>query len=73
MRLLTPEQVADLFHIKVKHLIELARQKKIPAIKIGRLWRFPEDSLRDWIGKEMSSNDHQDIDSIVKQIVSEVS
>jgi len=74
MRLLTAEEVSELFQLKVRQVKELARQGKIPAIKVGRLWRFPEDSLKDWMKNGVASkNDESEIDSVVHQIISEVS
>ncbi|MFX0199711.1 MAG: helix-turn-helix domain-containing protein, partial [Candidatus Hodarchaeota archaeon] len=33
--LLTPEKVAQLFSLKVRQVKELARQGRIPAVKVG--------------------------------------
>ncbi len=74
MKLLTAEQVSERFQIKVRQVKELARQGRIPAVKIGRLWRFPEESLKDWIQKEAGTNkDENKIEAIANQIISEVS
>ena len=73
MKLLTPEEVSEQFNFNVRHVKELARQGKIPAIKVGKLWRFPEDSLRAWIeNSTVYKNDQSEIDTIVDQIISEV-
>ena len=74
VRLLTPEEVSAQFQLKVRQVKELARQGKIPAIKVGKLWRFPESSLKDWvrIGVNPNSDSHE-IDAVVDQIISEVS
>jgi len=45
MRLLTAEEVSKLFQLKTRQVKELARQGKIPAFKVGKLWRFPEDCI----------------------------
>ena len=74
MRLLTPEKVCEQFQLKLRQVKELARQGKIPAIKVGKVWRFPEDSLKDWIkNKAVPKGNDSDIDSIVNEIISEVS
>lgn len=74
MRLLTAEQVSEQFQLKVRQVKELARQGRIPAIKVGKVWRFPEDSLRDWMKNgEVPGNGEGEIDSIVDEIISEVS
>ena len=53
--LLTPEQVGQLFNLKTRQVKELARQGRIPAVKVGRLWRFPEDSLKAWLEKNQTT------------------
>ena len=74
MRLLTPENVSELLCLKVRQVKELARQGRIPGIKVGRLWRFSEDSLKDWIEKGTISNNHSaEVNSIVDQIISGLS
>jgi excisionase family DNA binding protein len=74
LHLLTPEQVSELFNLKVRQVLELARQGRIPAIKVGRLWRFPTDSLRAWIEESQTTCISQnDINSAVNQIIREVS
>jgi excisionase family DNA binding protein len=71
--LLTPEQVSKLFNLKVRQLKELARQGRIPAVKVGRLWRFPVDSLRAWIEKNQTTHPSQaKINSVVDEIIDKV-
>jgi excisionase family DNA binding protein len=72
LRLLKPEEISKLFGLKVRQVKELARKKKIPAIKLGRLWRFPEESLRHWI-EDKNQIGYDDVDLIADQIISEVS
>jgi len=38
MNLLTPEQVSEKFQIKLRQVKELARQGKIPAGNVGKLF-----------------------------------
>jgi excisionase family DNA binding protein len=74
MRLLTAEEVSEKFQIKTRQVKELARQGKIPAIKVGKCWRFPEDSLKDWLkDKANLNNDQNQINSIVEKIILEAS
>jgi len=74
MNLLTPEQVSEKFQIKLRQVKELARQGKIPAVKVGKLWRFPEDSLKDWVENRVGlKKDESEIESIANQIIAEVS
>lgn len=71
--LLTPEQVSELFNLKVRQVTELARQGRIPAIKLGRLWRFSVDSLKRWIEENQNNHISQtEIDLVVDDIIKEV-
>ena len=72
--LLTAEQVAQLFSLKVRQVKELARQGRIPAVKVGKVWRFREDSLKECIEKGQATDISQtEINSRVDQIIKEVS
>jgi excisionase family DNA binding protein len=71
--LLTPEQVSELFNLKVRQVTELARQGRIPAIKLGRLWRFSVDSLKRWIEESQTITVSQpEINSVVDEIIDAV-
>ena len=73
LHLLTPEQVSELFNLKVRQVTELARQGRIPAVKVGRLWRFPLDSLKRWIEDNQNNQiSHTAIDSVVDEIIDAV-
>jgi excisionase family DNA binding protein len=70
--LLTPEQVSERFQIRVRQVKELARQGRIPAIKIGRAWRFSEEVLVEWIHNGRKDN-YGEITQMVDRIIREVS
>lgn len=73
LHLLTAEQVSELFNVKVRQVNELARQGRLPAVKVGRLWRFPEDSLRGWIEENQTSLISQaEINSVIDDIIEKV-
>jgi excisionase family DNA binding protein len=46
---LTPEAVAEMLGCEPKHVIEMASKHKIPAVKLGRSWRFPAEALRRYL------------------------
>ncbi len=48
-RLLTPDEVAILLGIERVQVIRLARAGKIPAIKLGKAWRFRPSTLDAWL------------------------
>jgi excisionase family DNA binding protein len=47
--LLDEKQVAELFKVHPKTIQKLARSGEIPAMKLGRYWRFRASSLSNWI------------------------
>jgi len=46
--LLTPIEAADLLRIHPKTALRLARSHGIPAIRLGKHWRFRTCDLRAW-------------------------
>ncbi len=48
-KLLTPNEAADILRISVYTLLEYARKGTVPAIKVGREWRFVEKDLDAWL------------------------
>jgi excisionase family DNA binding protein len=47
--LLNPVEAAALLQIHEKTLIKLARDGKVPAVRLGRLWRFRASAIEQWI------------------------
>jgi excisionase family DNA binding protein len=47
--LLDDKQAGELLGLHPKTLQRLARQGDIPAIRIGRYWRFRASSLNAWV------------------------
>ena len=46
---LTVEELAKQFGVNVTTVYRLAKQGKLPAFKVGNLWRFSEVRLEEWI------------------------
>ena len=60
--MLTPEEVAEILVVTPKMVRGLISSKKIPAIKIGRMYRIPkelfiESLTKDLDTKEVNSDD----------------
>lgn len=52
-KLLTIQQVADLFAVPLSTMYKLAREKKVPGLKIGKHWRFKPELIETFLeGKE---------------------
>lgn len=66
-RFLTVKEVADIFGVNPMTIYRKVRAGELPAIKFGKSWLFPEESLRGWItsqtkgGKTPISKELQDI------------
>ena len=54
-RFLTARQVAELLQLNVETVYDLIAKDELPAIKLGRQWRFYESSLREWFKTHRSS------------------
>lgn len=54
--LIDANQAAAILKVHPVTLREMADLGKIPALKIGRCWRFRESSLDEWIRDRLGSN-----------------
>lgn len=48
-RLLKAEELADLLGLPLWRVYELAREKRIPRVRIGRSLRFDPNAVSDWL------------------------
>jgi len=48
---LTTEEVLDYLQVNVRTLYRLIKMGRIPAIRVGRQWRFRKDDLDAWISR----------------------
>ncbi len=51
-QLLTPEQVAALLGVPRLFIIRQSRAGKIPALKIGKVYRYRATSIASWLGEQ---------------------
>ena len=47
--ILTAEEAAIHLRIHVKTLQKLARERRVPGIRLGKYWRFHLSSLDQWV------------------------
>jgi len=50
MSYLTTRDVQDLIRVDKSTIYRMAEAGTIPAIKVGRQWRFPEEAVMSWLG-----------------------
>ncbi len=49
METYTPNEVAKMLKLHPFSVTRLAHQKKLPAFKVGGVWRFRKDQFERWI------------------------
>lgn len=54
-KLLTDEEAAELLQVAPRILQRMARKGEIPALKVGKFWRFRSSELDKWIGSLLAS------------------
>jgi len=50
-QIMTTKELADYLKLHVITICKYAADGKIPAIRIGRVWRFDRDAIDKWIGE----------------------
>lgn len=51
---LTTEEVLGYLNVNPRTIYRLIRSGELPAIRIGRQWRFRRSDLSDWIERQRS-------------------
>lgn len=51
MSLLTTKQVQELFRVDRSTIYRMAEDGRLPAVKVGRQWRFPADRVESLLGQ----------------------
>jgi excisionase family DNA binding protein len=54
--ILTAAEVAEYLRLGVATIYRMARQGEIPAVRVGRSWRFSRGLLAAWIDEQMAAN-----------------
>jgi len=49
---MTAQEVAEYLGLAVETVYRKARAREIPAVRIGRRWRFFREALQAWLGRE---------------------
>lgn len=50
-KLMTLEEVAKYLRLSVHTLYKMAEQRRIPALKAGKQWRFKKEEIDKWMEK----------------------
>lgn len=54
---LTARDVQELIRVDRSTIYRMAESGRLPAIKVGRQWRFPADAMQRWLGSHGESSD----------------
>jgi excisionase family DNA binding protein len=55
--ILTLEEVAHYLRLKPQTIYRWAQERRIPAVKLGKEWRFRKSILDRWLDEQMLSED----------------
>lgn len=53
--LLTPVDAGDFLGVHEKTVIKMARLRQLPALRLGKHWRFRRADLESWAANEVQS------------------
>ncbi len=54
---LTARDVQELIRVDRSTIYRMAESGRLPAIKIGRQWRFPSEAIHEWLGNTPNGGD----------------
>ena len=55
--ILTLEEVAHYLRLKPQTIYKWAQERRIPAVKLGKEWRFRKSILDRWLNEQMLSEE----------------
>jgi excisionase family DNA binding protein len=50
-QIMTTKEIAKYLHLHQITICKLSKEGKIPAVRIGRVWRFDKEIIDEWIAK----------------------
>lgn len=56
--IMTTSEVAQYLRLAEATIYKLAQAGEIPAVKVGRTWRFKKDLIDEWFRKQAMHNSH---------------
>jgi len=56
-KLLTIDDLADYFQVSKKTVYRLLQQKRLPAVRIARQWRFRAEDIDRWLEQKQSDEE----------------
>ena len=65
-QILTLDEVAAYLKVGKRMVYRLAAAKKIPAFKVGGIWRFSRADIDSWIRQQSSGDQQEGGDDLLK-------
>jgi len=65
--IMTTQEMAKYLKLHEITICKLAGEGKIPAIRIGRVWRFDKNAIDEWIAKGQEKNQIVKKSKVVKK------
>src|SRR5574341_1531272 len=59
--IMTVHEVAEYLRVSEAKVYRLAKERRLPVVRIGKTWRFRKDLLDDWLSKSMESSMRADL------------
>ena len=56
--IMTTSEVAQYLRLAEATIYKLAQAGEIPAVKVGRTWRFKKDLIDEWFRQQAMHNSH---------------
>jgi len=63
-KLLTPEEISRILNVKLSTIYKWTHMGTIPYIKMGKLIRFKEEDIMEWVGKKAVKNKHTHVSNL---------
>lgn len=57
-KLMTIKELADYLRLSKVTVYKMTRQGKIPALKIGKQWRYSKSEIDTWVKQKSNSEHH---------------
>ena len=56
LTILTVREVAEYLRMSEAKVYRLVKERRLPAVRIGKAWRFRKDLLDDWLSQRTESS-----------------
>ena len=63
-KLLTPEEISRILNVKLSTIYKWTHMGTIPFIKMGKLIRFKEEDIKEWVEKKEVKNKHTHVSNL---------